>query len=147
MRGSPPLHLLVCFIAFVICSVPLARLTFARPEVPQMKDLPAVESAPTSAGTPTLLRLRFAHLPQSLSVKLGDQELLPLGTKLVSPLDLKMALPLSSEDLELLLQAKWPLGTTDTAITVELEPDALDARSQTRWSANAELQEVLSFQW
>jgi hypothetical protein len=48
---------------------------------------------------------------------------------------------------ELWVSASWPSGTPDTALTVELEPDGLEQKSETRWSEAGELSEVLTFHW
>ncbi len=147
MRGSPPLHLFICLLGFALLALPLARLTFARPDIVAMKD--ANQSAPvTSTSTPTLIRIRFAHAPETLSLKLGVKELAPSPiSHLPSPLEIRAAVPIPADGIELILNATWPQGTPDTAITVELEPDDKDARTQTCWSRGAQMSEVLSFSW
>jgi hypothetical protein len=145
MRGSPPLHLVLFVVGFALLAVPLAQLTFARPARPAE----AREEAP-SADTPTVIRLRFAHVPSSVSLKLDGAELLgkssgPLSNRL--RMETRGNLHIPSDGIELGIAAKWPQGTPDTAVTLELEPDGLDAQSQTRWSSGASLNEVLSYQW
>lgn len=40
--------------------------------------------------------------------------------------------------------SKWPEGTPDTALTVEVEPDGFETRSETRWSTGSALSEILT---
>ena len=40
-----------------------------------------------------------------------------------------------------------PENTPDTALTLEIEPDGLEARSETRWSSAGNLDEVITFSW
>ena len=145
MRGFPPFHLLIFAIAFALFSVPLARLTFARPQQVQKQ---VAENVDVLEGTPTTIRIRFAHAPTALSLKLGDKELLaPLTFPLKDVQEIPVQIVIPLEGFDLLLDAKWPEGTPDTALTIELEPDGLEAQSQTRWASGAALTEILPFQW
>lgn len=145
MRGFPPLHLLLFAIAFGLVAVPLSHLTFARPVVVQgQTGKPAV----IPDGIHTYVRLQFAHVPEKVSVRLGDQLL--MDEKTAAPAATMMteaSLVIPKEGLELLVQATWPTGTPSTAITVELEPDEKEARSQTYWSADSSLSQIYSFVW
>ena len=49
--------------------------------------------------------------------------------------------------MELLLEANWEDGPDHVAVTVELEPDALEAKSHTEWSDSDELSVFLDFRW
>jgi hypothetical protein len=51
------------------------------------------------------------------------------------------------EGNELVLEVKWPEGVGATAVTVELEPEGLDMRSETRWSDGGAISDVLTFVW
>jgi hypothetical protein len=147
MRGSPLLHCLLGAIAFALFAIPLARLTVAQPELAAADHPPA--GAPEIAGARhTNIRVRLAHQAQSLSLKLGARELVPtVPAPLPSLVEFEAELPLAKDGIELSLAARWPEGTPDTAITVELEPDELDRRLETRWSRGPVLNEILSFQW
>ena len=147
MRGSPLLHCLIGAIAFALFAIPLVRLTVARADV-----MPADRSSAEVAEPPgtkhTFIRIRFAHPPKSLSLKQGGRELIPASTSpLPSPIETEVSLPVIKDGLELVLAARWPDGTADTAVTVELEPDELDARRETRWSTGPVLNEILGFKW
>lgn len=147
MRGSPLIHCLIGAIAFALFAIPLARLTFARgiPGPPA----PASRVVPERAGvTRTFIRIRCAHTPKSISLKLGGKELIPpAASASSSPIETEAPMPLPGDGVELALEARWPEGTPDTAVTVELEPDELDARRETRWSTGPVLNEILSFKW
>lgn len=148
MRGYPPIQLFFLMLAFGAMAVPLARLTFAKE-----KPLLALAAQPVkeTKHTPTQLRIRFAHPVKSLSVKLADREVLQDTTTGVaaftSPVEVKADLDIPAEGVEFIVSAEWPDGTPDTALTLELEPDALDSKSETRWSSGNQMTEVISFQW
>jgi len=147
MRGSPLLQCLIGAIAFALFAVPLARLTFARAEV-KLKDRASQAPPETAGARRTFIRVRCAHAPESLSLKLAGKELIPRSTSAFpSLLETEAPIPASREGVELKLAARWPGGTPDTAVTVELEPDELDALRETRWSSGPELNEILNFKW
>jgi hypothetical protein len=143
MRGAPPIHLVLLAVAFGLFAIPLAQLTFARHETVMAK--PEIPTTP-SVQTGMLLRLRFAHVPKSLSLKLGDRELIP-SVPLVSPLEIPTEMIIPAEGLDLMLEASWPEGTPETAVTIDLEPDGLDTKSHTRWSTSTQLHESLPYIW
>lgn len=128
-------------LAFGVLAVPLVNLTTARKAV-------AVQKAVQAAGLhKTLVRLRFAHPPKSASLKYGEKELLEKPDLASSPVELDADLEIPAEGIEFILSAEWPDGTPDTALTLELEPDGLDTKSETRWSLGSTMTEVISFQW
>lgn len=148
MRGYPPIQLFFLMLAFGAMAVPLARLTFAR-EKPVVAAVAKVEKE--TKHTPTQMRIRFAHPVKSLSLKLGDREMLSNGTAgtatFTSPLEVNQDLDIPAEGIEFIVSAEWPEGTPDTVLTLELEPDGLDSKSETRWSSGNQMTEVISFQW
>lgn len=135
-------------LAFGAMAVPLARLTFAK-EKPVM--VAAAKQAKEPKHTPTQLRIRFAHPVKGLSVKQADHEVLKNTTtgvtEFTSPVEVKTDLDIPVEGIEFIVSAEWPEGTPDTALTLELEPDGLDSKSETRWSNGNQMTEVISFQW
>lgn len=166
MRGSPPFHLLLLAAAFVLAAIPLSRLTCARDsghahdhehehhghdhgervvvkgtdEHPEEEHVHHVE---------TRVRLFFAHRPQSVSLLAGKKELLKDidWTSAEAPLEVEAELEISHDGNELVLEATWPEGAPLTAVTVELEPEGLETRSETRWAAEGEVSDVLTFVW
>jgi hypothetical protein len=129
-------------LAFGALAVPLASLTTAR------KAAAAPQRVAQAASLhKTLLRLRFAHPPKNLSLKLGDKELLDRPGLAASPIEAQSELQIPAEGVEFILSAEWPDGTPDTALTLEVEPDGLDTKSETRWSLGSSMTEVISFQW
>ena len=143
MRGYPPVHLLILMFAFGAMAVPLAQLTFAKPKVAA----PAARQKADSKLIPSLLRIRFAHKPKSISLKLGDRELLSAPALDVSPIETNADLDIPAEGIEFILTAEWPEGTADTVLALEIQPDGLDTKTETRWSLGASMTEVISFQW
>lgn len=146
MRGSPLLHLLVCAAAFALFAVPLAKLTIARPQAFAAKAV-TVGANQSATLRHALIRVRYAHVPQSLSLKLDGKELLTVPDQKSQSLEIETNLPLSKYGIEFALTARWPAGTPGTAVTVEVEPDELDARRETRWSDSGSMDEILSFSW
>ncbi len=149
MRGSPPLHLALFAAAFFLFAIPLAKLTFARPQR-VMTPEPVISATEAKRHeVATLIRLRLAHAPASLSLKQGDMELLP-GDVLAKPasvIEQQAALVIPPDGIELSLEVTWPVGTPNTAVTVELEPDGMDTQAVTRWSEGPVLSEIISYQW
>ena len=145
MRGSPPLQLALLTLGFVLLTVPLARLT----SVPvhhagQNPNLPAATSVPVT------LRFRTRDAPASASLKLAGKEILPPNLQhgaWPSTVELNAQFPIPKEGVEFFLTLTWPPGVPDTAITLEVEPEGLDAQSQTRWSSGGQVSEALPFHW
>lgn len=144
MRGSPPVQLALLLAGFILVAVPLMQLTSAR-DLPKPVEPAAIVAHETKV--PTTVRVRFAHKPSKLSLKLGAQDLLTDADLSASPVETSRDLLLPKEGIEVQASAIWPDGTPDTALTVELEPDAMDSQSQTRWSTGSMLSETLVFQW
>jgi hypothetical protein len=164
MRGFPPLQIFLLGIAFGLLAIPLANLT--RQHVSSAisasshdHDHDHDEPQSVKGGTdhpegkhkhvevPSVVRLRFAHKPTTLSLQQEGKELLKEIDLSSSPIELELELEISHDGNELLLEATWPEGTVDTPITVEIEPDGFETRAETRWSSAASLNEVLTFQW
>jgi hypothetical protein len=140
MRGFPPIQLFLLCLAFVALAVPLSHLT-GNPSNAKVIQ-PAVKEA---QSVKALLRLRFAHKPSTLSLKIADKEL--ITTTDASPLEVGAVLASTQDGVDVFLSATWPDNTPDTALTLELEPDGLEARSETRWSSAGSLDEVITFSW
>lgn len=155
MRGCPPIHLMLLAIAFALVAVPLAQLTGrARPLTEEVagdrQSVKGVDEHPEEEHVhevPVLIRLRFAHRPERVSLMAGETELLKDLSWAESQAVAEVTLEIGHEGEEYLLEATWPEGTPDTALTVELEPDGLDSKSETRWSEEGEVSDLLTFQW
>jgi hypothetical protein len=139
MRGSPPIQLFLLVIAFVVLAIPLAHLTGNAPEAPK-----AAKSTVKPKEAKSLIRVRFVHKPEKLSVKLGERELLEKGDWMDNAVEFEATLPLS---LDLLVAAHWAYGAPDQALTLEIEPDGQDTKRETNWSTAGSLNEVYHFQW
>jgi hypothetical protein len=141
MRSSPPFQLALVLLGFIALAWPLIRLTSADRQISAVQ-VKATETKAVSA----LLRVSYAHEPQSLSVKLGEKTLLTEITA-GGAAESTVELPLTQDGIELAVEAQWPAGTPNTALSLELEPDGLDAQSQTRWTGSGSLSEILPFIW
>ncbi|MEZ5386137.1 MAG: hypothetical protein R3F13_11545 [Prosthecobacter sp.] len=140
MRGFPPIQIFLLCLVFGVLAVPLSHLTG---ETSKAK---AVESAPaTTPRVEALLRVRFAHRPATLSLKIGEENVIAeVGD---SPMEVEVSLSAPDHGVDVFLAATWPDDTPDTAITLEIEPDGLESRSETRWSSAGSLDEVITFIW
>jgi hypothetical protein len=130
-------------LAFGAMAVPLAQLTFAKPKPATAAAAPKVESKLISS----LIRIRYAHKPKSVSLKLGGREMLASSALDSSPVETRTAFEIPADGIEFVLSAEWPEGTASTALTLEIEPDGLDMKTETRWSTGTSLTEVIPFQW
>lgn len=144
MRGFPPVQIFILGLAFALLAFPLAQLTTGYEKVETHQIL---ETDSKKVPVPTLVRLRFAHRPLAVSLKLGDKELIEKPDLSASLMEFKTEMDVSHEGIEFLLTASWPTGTPATALTVEVEPDGFELRSETRWSAEAALNELITFLW
>ncbi|MBL9179041.1 MAG: hypothetical protein JNM65_13345 [Verrucomicrobiaceae bacterium] len=140
MRGFPPIQIFLLVLAFIVLAIPLGRLTGDA----QAKPVVDVEGGEEQAVR-SLLRLRYAHKPAALSLKIGGRELITSAQE--SPVEVDAMLPTPQDGVDVLVTATWPENTPDTAVTVEIEPDGLESRSETRWSAACSLDEVITFIW
>ncbi|WP_395742997.1 hypothetical protein [Prosthecobacter sp.] len=141
MRGFPPIQIFLLGLMFVVLAVPLSHLTGT---VSVAKaDAPAKVVEVTNVKG--LVRVRYAHRPVTLSVKIGEKELVS-GIE-DSPMEMDASLPSPKEGVDVFLKATWPEGTPDSAITLEVEPDGLATRSETRWSADGKMDEVITLKW
>ena len=140
MRGSPPIQIFLLGLMFVVLAVPLSHLTGTTTPVKAA----AVEKV-VEKSVKGLLRVRYAHKPATLSVRIGEKEV--IGSVEGSPMEVDAPLPSTKDGVDVFVKATWTEGTPDTAVTVELEPDGLATRSETRWSSAASLDEVITFEW
>lgn len=167
MRGSPILHLLVFAAAFAVIAWKVADYTGAgasgatrageQADASEHHDdgMQVVEGADehpeeehVHIKVPAHIRVHFAHPPKSASLEQEDTELIPSDIDWTeSPVEFEAKIEVSHEGNEMFLAAEWPEGTPDTALTVEIEPDGLDTRSQTVWTDESELDEVILFEW
>ncbi len=140
MRGFPPIQIFLLCLAFIVLAVPLSHLTGNTSNAKVIK-----VAAKEAKSVKALLRLRFAHQPNTLNLKIADKELITnAGT---SPLEVDAVLASTKDGVDVFLSATWPENTPDTAITLELEPDGLEARREFRWSSAGSLDEVITFSW
>ena len=140
MRGFPPIQIFLLCLAFIVLAVPLSQLTGTT-----TPEKAAVVKVVESTSVKSLVRLRYAHKPVTLSVKIADKEL--IAGIAASPIELTASLPSVKDGVDVFLSATWAEGTPDTSITLELEPDGLASRSETRWSSAGSLDEVITFEW
>jgi len=141
MRGFPPIQILLLCLTFGALAVPLSHLTGENSHA-KVKSSPSPEAA---SSVKALLRLRFAHQPTSLSLRVADQQ--DITEIAASPLEADVTLPALEHGVDVFVIATWPEGTPDTAVTLEIEPEGLEMRSETRWSSAGGLDEVITFTW
>jgi|LakMenEpi03Aug12_release.lakeMendotaPanAssembly.Ray.scaffolds.fasta_scaffold1512076_1 hypothetical protein len=150
------LHLLLLITAFVLLSVPLRHLTGAVKSesgqavagasgvVEGMEEHPEGEHV---HRVPVRIRVRYAHAPEMMRLEAGERDLLKGASLGTSPVECEAEMEIGHEGNELVLEVKWPEGVGATAVTVELEPEGLDMRSETRWSDGGAISDVLTFVW
>lgn len=163
MRGFPPTQIVLLILAFAGLAIPLARLTGsftnsaaaeARAETTGADGRKTVqggadhpEEEHVHEAVQAIVRVRFAHRPLTLSLQQEGRELLPKPDLARSPIEIDAKIEVSHEGNEFIVAATWAGNTPDTALTVEIEPEGFDGRSETRWSSEARLEEVITFQW
>lgn len=156
MRGFPPIQIFILGLLFGLLAVPLAQLTGTAPrmvhkeadrhdEVKGGQERPGGPRKPVEV--PAIIRLRYAHRPLSVSLKSEGHELVQKVDLSAPVIEIKARIKVSHDGNELSLEAKWPEGTPDTAMTIEVEPDGFETRRETRWSSDAALSEILTLLW
>lgn len=146
MRPSPLILLLVVLGGLGLAAVPLTHLTRPVGGVGPAPEAPATDSS--KATHTTTLRLRLAHTPEVLELSHGEETLLRVpadGTATL--LEAQVPLTLPPEGVEFRLAITWPEGTPQTAVTLEVEPEGLDAQSATYWTDTGTLTEIIPFTW
>lgn len=146
MRGFPPLQIFILGLLFGLLAVPMVQLTGTAPKS-EAAETESTKVVAEKTTVPALLRLRYAHKPLSISLKSEDRELVSKPDMSSSPIELETEITLSKDGNEFSLEATWPAGTPDTALTVEIEPDGQDPRTVTLWSSGSDLSEILTLSW
>lgn len=150
-------------MAFALLAVPLAQLTgsFSDASTNELNQQLAKSSGKEAVQGSTehpegehvheqvaaIVRVRFAHRPLTVSLRQENKEILPKLDLSQSPIEAEAKLEISHEGDEFIATATWPEGTPETALTVEIEPEGFDTQTQTRWTSEGRLDEVLTFQW
>ena len=102
--------------------------------------------AAQAADVPTVITVRCAHRPEFLSISHGGRVLWQSGTPGLHE-EVECGLPLEDGSVTLTVSARWPEGTPDTPVTLELEPEGRPSSSATRWSFGPSLNDSYFFSW
>lgn len=143
MTSSPLRQFFPALAGAVLLGLALYRMTSGTPaeqEVPR----PAPEAA--VPGVPTLVTVKCAHRPESLSISSRGTVLWKAEHPGLHE-EVECSLPLKDGSATLTVSAQWPAGTPDTPVTLELEPEGRQAVSATRWSFGPSLNDTYSFSW
>lgn len=108
----------------------------------------ALRNAPAGEvpGVPTVITVRCAHKPESISIAAGGRLLWQSRSPDLHE-EAECLLPLKQDSATLTVSARWPEGTPDTPVTLELEPEGKRSVSATRWSFGPSLNDTYSFSW
>jgi hypothetical protein len=154
MRGFPPIHLLLLAVAFALLAVPLVRLTGASRAASGggAGSVVVAGAAEHPEGehvheVPVRVRLRYAHRPEALALMTGETDWLKGVDWQESPVEFEAEMEVGHDGSEFVLEAKWPEGVKSTVVTVEMEPEGMEMRTETRWSDEGRVSDVLTFVW
>ena len=160
---SPLLKTLCCLLGLAAAGAPLVWLTAPQPETAAQQALPQ-----TAESEPMLITLRCSGTPQELSIRhegrclchvllrngvltgAGEHEVHTDAAAGAVQARLPLPRPQPGATLELELQAHRPQNTPGAqAATIELTPDKLPTRSDTRWAppGSCELHDIFTFTW
>lgn len=137
MQGKPFIQWLLFALLWMLLLVPIVRVTRAT----------ATARAPETAVTtaiPVWLSVRFSALPDSFTVRQGDQVLMSETNPSEQLFDRETRMAIDEFGAELTLIAELP--DTDTAVEIVVEPDGLPRQSRTLWLSGS-VEEVVSFPW
>ena len=102
--------------------------------------------AAQAADVPTVITVRCAHRPEFLSISHGGRVLWQSGTPGLHE-EVECGLPLEDGSVTLTVSARWPEGTPDTPVTLELEPEGRPSSSAIRWFFGSFLNDSYFFSW
>lgn len=145
MRGFPPVQIFLLALAFALLAIPLSHLTGNVVVRPPVVEEPGGKEPAKEINT--WVRLRWAHPPTRLSLMHDGQEMLTKPDLAAGTLEFKTRLQQGRKTEEWLVEAAWPEGTPDTALTLEVQPDGRDTRQDTRWSSAGTLSDVITLSW
>lgn len=114
--------------------------------IPGAQEASRPASTAQNADVPTVITVRCAHRPESLSISRGGRILWQSGTPGLHE-EVECGLPMEDGSVTLTVSARWPEGTPDTPVTLELEPEGKPSASATRWSFGPSLNDSYSFSW
>lgn len=115
-------------------------------DAPGAQEAPRPASTAQSTNVPTVITVRCAHRPEALSISHRGRLLWQSGTPGLYE-EAECGLPLKDGSVTLTVSARWPEGTPDTPVTLELEPEGRPSVSATRWSFGPSLNDSYSFSW
>jgi len=144
MRGFPLLNALAVLAGMALLWFPLSRLTGRDRGMPAPSS--TAETVVGDAPIPIVLRLRFAHPPLRASVSHLGALLWESDDPDAMEAGFESALAIPPEGIDLALDADWPEDTPETALQLEVEPEALESRTAVVWGRGS-LHEILTFVW
>lgn len=144
MQGHPLKQLLLTLLLVALLVPVILRLTGgAQPATPQQVD----KGRQQGELTPVTIRLQFAHPPELVLLKDRATPLWTIeGEGTTSQFELQRSLDLTEGLLELPVEVRWPEGTPETALTLSIEPEGMEAREVTLWGS-ATLNEFIELHW
>lgn len=143
MTSSPLRQFFPALGAVILLGLFLYNMTAGTPPAREMsRPAPAEQTA----DIPTVITVRCAHRPESLSISHAGRVLWQSGSPGLHE-EVECGLPLKEDSITLTVSARWPEGTPDTPVTLELEPEGRQAASATRWSFGPSLNDSYSFSW
>jgi hypothetical protein len=146
MRGYPPLQLIIAALGLALVAIPLAHLTSGAARPPSSISSTA-RSADAPSRYPAIIHVRFAHAPLRLRVLQGDRILLAAESPTESPVETEAPVQIASDAPDFSIEADWPPGTPETAVTLEIEPDGHETRADTAWSVDGQINRLFHLEW
>lgn len=143
MTSSPLRQFFPALGAVILLGLFLYNMTAGTPPAQEVRRPAAADQ---SAEIPTVITVRCAHRPEFLSISRGGRVLWQ-SYKPALHEEAECGLPLEDGSVTLTVSARWPEGTPDTPVTLELEPEGKPSASATRWSFGPSLNDSYSFSW
>lgn len=143
MTSSPLRQFFPALAAVLLLGLFLYKMTEGTPAQPVT---PRRAAADGTADVPTVMTVRCAHRPESIAIYHGSRILWKSGAPELHE-EVERGIPLEQDAVTLTVSARWPEGTPDTPVTLELEPEGRQAAASTRWSFGPALNDTYSFSW
>jgi hypothetical protein len=148
VRGFPPFQLIFVILGFLALAAALAAVTRPRSVVSET----TAATEPAKQEMTARLLIRWAHQPEQVTITHEGRPWADLrGEALTLPCEISVTLPHPAHEqpnfihsIECLVQARWPAGTPETALSLTLEPVGHEPAELTLW-AQESVDEIVVF--
>jgi hypothetical protein len=146
MRGFPPAQLAFLIAVYLVIGWPLVKLTSGPRELLAEEQTGSVSTTRNADARTVWVRIRSTAGCEDARLLAGDADLLGGAGLVEGEAEFETELKFENDGIELRLEASWG-SESRQVVTVEVEPDNLERRSETLWTEDGQLDDLLEYQW